>query len=103
MIRKDSESETILLSEATTGVPYKIIRITAKGIIRQRMLDMGLVPGARLCVIRFAPLGDPIEVRINRFFMSLRKEEARHIEVEAAGPCHRHRGHGRFRRYFHGR
>ena len=102
-MQANSNPETIQLSDAKTGVPYRIIRITAQGIIRQRMLDMGLVPGARLSVIRFAPLGDPIEIRINRFFMSLRKEEARHIYVEAAGPCRHNRGRGRFRRYFHGR
>ncbi|MDZ7822213.1 MAG: FeoA family protein [Candidatus Marinimicrobia bacterium] len=55
--------------------------------MRQRMLNMGLVPGIRLEVVRYAPLGDPIEIRIKRFLMSLRKEEARRVLVEAVGPC----------------
>jgi Fe2+ transport system protein FeoA len=104
MMHERPESETLLLSEARIGVPYRVVRISAQGVIRQRMLDMGLVPGVRLMVVRFAPLGDPIEIRINRFFMSLRKEEAGHIHIEPAGHCHaHHRGHGRFGRFFYGR
>ncbi|MBW6458270.1 MAG: ferrous iron transport protein A [FCB group bacterium] len=97
------ESETLLLSEARIGVPYRVVRISARGVIRQRMLDMGLVPGVRIMVVRYAPLGDPIEIRINRFFMSLRKEEARHIYVEPTEFCPHHHGRRGFGRYFHGR
>ncbi len=92
----------ILLSDASIGVRYRVLQITAEGVIRQRMLNMGLVPGIRLEVVRYAPLGDPIEIRIKRFLMSLRKEEARRVLVEAVGPCPRRRKRG-FRGHFHGR
>ena len=88
---------------------YRVIAVDAKGAVRQRMLDMGLVPGVCLAVIRFAPLGDPIEIRIHRFLMSLRKEEARDVMVIEIGPIPHHgrrfgrgRGMGRMR-HFHGR
>ncbi|MCK4813381.1 MAG: ferrous iron transport protein A [Candidatus Marinimicrobia bacterium] len=102
MMTNRPQVESILLSDASIGIRYRVLQVTAKGIIRQRMLDMGLVPGVRLVVIRFAPLGDPIEIRINRFFMSLRKEEAKYVFVEAMGPCP-HRHPRRFKRHFHGR
>lgn len=81
------------LSEAQIGRRYSVMSVTAKGAVRQRMLDMGLVPGVRLCVVRFAPLGDPIEIRIHRFLMSLRKEEAKDVLVLDLGPAPQH-GHG---------
>ncbi len=83
------KNEPLPLSDAVIGMRYLVTVVSAQGVIRQRMLDMGLVPGARLVVVRFAPLGDPIEIRINRFFMSLRKEEARQVEVLPLGPCPR--------------
>ena len=95
-------SRPLLLSEARTGIRYRVLQISAEGIIRQRMLNMGLVPGVRLEVVRFAPLGDPIEIRIRRFFMSLRKEEAKRVLVEAVGPCPG-RPKRRPGRRFHGR
>jgi ferrous iron transport protein B len=91
-----------MLSEASVGLCYRVTAVRASGAIRQRMLDMGLVPGVHITVMRFAPLGDPIEIRINRFFMSLRREEASFVEVRPIGVCPRH-GRRRFRRFFHGR
>lgn len=94
----------IPLSKAEIGRRYQIITVMAKGAVRQRMLDMGIVPGAHLCVIRFAPLGDPIEIRIRRFLMSLRKEEAQDVLVTDQGEAPHHargrgRGFGRKRRF----
>ncbi len=90
------------MSDAHTGTRYRVLQVTAEGVIRQRMLNMGLVPGVRLEVVRFAPLGDPIEIRIKRFFLSLRKEEAKRVLVEAVGPCPRRRNR-RFKGRFHGK
>ena len=59
-----------------------VVSNIAKGEIRRRLLDMGLVKGAPFTIIRRAPLGDPIEIRIKRFNLSLRKEEASQILVE---------------------
>ena len=48
-----------------------------------RLMEMGLLPGADVELIRFAPLGDPIDIKVRGFHLSIRKSEARLIEVEA--------------------
>jgi Fe2+ transport system protein FeoA len=72
----------ISLCELRRGERALIVSTEAKGEIRKRLLDMGVVKGVELKVIRKAPLGDPIEIQLNGFMLSLRKEEARHIYVE---------------------
>ncbi|MEA1959079.1 MAG: FeoA family protein [Chloroflexota bacterium] len=52
--------------------------------VRRRILDMGVVSGAQIEVQRVAPLGDPIEIKIKGYNLTLRKEEAANIEVEVA-------------------
>ena len=59
-----------------------IASIKSKGEIRRRLLDMGIIKGALFKVIRRAPLGDPIEIKIKNFNLSLRKQEAEQILVE---------------------
>ena len=70
------------LDKTKVGDIVRVTKMGAKGDVRFRLLDMGLVKGVELTVIRTAPLGDPIEVMINGFYLSLRLEEARGIEVE---------------------
>lgn len=102
MEKESIQTETLKLSEAQVGFCYRVTAVHAQGAVRQRMLDMGLVPGVHVTVMRFAPLGDPIEIRINRFFMSLRREEAKFVEVMQIKICPMH-GQRRFRRFFGGR
>ncbi len=64
------------------GESGQIIAVNAKGEIRRRLLDMGVVKGVPFSMIRKAPLGDPIEIRIKRFNLSLRREEAAQILIE---------------------
>ena len=59
-----------------------IIRITEHGSLKRRLLDMGIIPGSELEIIRVAPFGDPVEIIIKRYNLSLRKEEAKQILVE---------------------
>ena len=70
------------LSELKPGQRAKITKISAKGSVRRRILDMGVVRGADIEMERVAPLGDPIEVKIKGYHLSLRKEEASNIYVE---------------------
>lgn len=79
---KCAEQPKITLDKIKVGDTVKVIKMGAKGDIRYRLLDMGLVKGVKLKVVRVAPLGDPIEVYINGFYLSLRIEEAENIEVE---------------------
>jgi Fe2+ transport system protein FeoA len=59
-----------------------IVKVRGTGRLRQRMMDMGLVKGTEVQVVRFAPLGDPIEFNIKGYHLSLRKREAQDILVE---------------------
>ena len=59
-----------------------ITRVGGEGALRCRLLDMGLIPKTVVRVEKVAPLGDPIELRVRGYALSLRKEDARNIEVE---------------------
>ena len=73
---------TKLLSELNPGEKGMITRVGPGGGIRRRLLDMGLVSGSEVEVERVAPLGDPMQVRIKGYHLTLRKEEAANIQVE---------------------
>jgi len=70
------------LSELKRGEKGRIVKIGGGGGLRRRLLDMGLVPGSEVEMERVAPLGDPIEIKVKGYNLSLRKEEADSIEVE---------------------
>ena len=59
-----------------------ITKVGGEGPLRLRLLDMGLIPKTAVRVEKIAPLGDPIELRVRGYALSLRKEDARNIEVE---------------------
>jgi len=71
-----------LLSEFTVGESGKIIKVTGEGKIRRRLFDMGVTPGAELTMRKKAPLGDPIEITLSGYELTLRKVEAACVEVE---------------------
>jgi len=60
----------------------KIIKITGRGPLKRRLLDMGIIPGSELEIVRVAPLGYPVEIIIKRYNLSLRKEEAKQVLIE---------------------
>jgi len=70
------------LHELKPGEKGKIVKVAGGGGIHRRLLDMGLVSGSEVEVERVAPLGDPFEIKIKGYHLSLRKEEASNIEVE---------------------
>ncbi|MCD4806773.1 MAG: ferrous iron transport protein A [Methanococcoides sp.] len=67
------------------GSKAKVIQITGRGSARRRILDMGMVPGAEIEVIRKAPMGDPLEFLVKGYNLSLRKAEAELIVVQPLG------------------
>ncbi|MEW6163260.1 MAG: metal-dependent transcriptional regulator [Nitrospirota bacterium] len=72
------------LKDLSPGKKARITRVTGRGSIHRRLLDMGVVPGSTVEMERIAPLGDPIEVMIKGYHLSLRKEEAAHVFVEVS-------------------
>lgn len=67
------------LKPGATGI---IIKICGHGPVKRRIVDMGLVGGTPVHVLKYAPLGDPMEVKVKNFNLSLRKAEAALIEVQ---------------------
>ncbi|ACI21002.1 MULTISPECIES: FeoA family protein [Thermodesulfovibrio] len=70
------------LSELKVGQKARILSINTKGVIRRRLMDMGVLSGEILRVEKIAPLGDPIDIVIKNYHLSLRKNESEGIEVE---------------------
>lgn len=69
------------LSELKPGEKGIITRIEGSGVVRKRLLDMGLVKGTEITVIRKAPLGDPVEFLLRGYNLSLRKKESDSVYV----------------------
>ncbi|MEJ5227502.1 FeoA family protein [Thermodesulfovibrio sp.] len=70
------------LSELKVGQIAKILSLSSKGVIKRRLMDMGVLSGEILRIEKVAPLGDPIDIVIKNYHLSLRKNEAEQIEVE---------------------
>lgn len=87
------------LDKMAPGESGRVVRIHGRGPVRRRLVDMGLTHGAVIDMVKTSPLGDPVEYRLRGYHLSLRKSEARTIEVEllnGSRPCrNRHRGHSR--------
>ena len=64
------------------GRTVRVIRIIGEGAVKRRIMDMGITKGAQLFVRKVAPLGDPIEITVRGYELSLRKADAEMIEVE---------------------
>ncbi|MBX3460911.1 MAG: ferrous iron transport protein A [Planctomycetes bacterium] len=71
------------LADLPAGASATVRGVTAEPSLEQRILEMGLLPGVQVKVLRFAPLGDPMEIRVMGYSLSLRRSEAACIEVEA--------------------
>ena len=83
--RTGAGDEQITLEQMKPGQSGKVKKIKADGLTRQRLMDMGLTPGADFFVERVAPLGDPVEIKVRNYHLSLRKAEASSIIVEPMG------------------
>jgi Fe2+ transport system protein FeoA len=70
------------LGDVVPGSTGTIDRLECSRLLRRRLMDMGVVSGTRFTVERVAPLGDPMELKLNGFNLSLRKKEAGNIWVE---------------------
>jgi Fe2+ transport system protein FeoA len=73
---------TKLLSDFVVGEEGTIVKVSGEGKIRRRLFDMGITPQAQVKMRKKAPLGDPIEVTVRGYELTLRKVEAACVEVE---------------------
>ncbi len=74
------------LDELKPGASAEIISVGGEGALRQHLLDMGLIPDARLTMVKLAPMGDPMEICIHNYELTLRLEDAKNIEIREAAP-----------------
>ena len=70
------------LNDGTLGEPYRILAVDCEGALRRRLLDMGLTPKTIISIRKVAPMGDPIEVGLRGYIITIRKEEAAKLTVE---------------------
>ena len=70
------------LKETSVGETVKVVKLNGSGPVKRRIMDMGLTKGTSVYVRKVAPLGDPIEVTVRGYELSLRKADAEMIEVE---------------------
>ena len=70
------------LKETKPGVTVRVVKIGGSGPIKRRIMEMGITKGVDVYVRKVAPFGDPMEVTVRGYELSLRKTDAEHIEVE---------------------
>ena len=70
------------LREATIGSTVKVVKINGEGAIKRRIMDMGITRGIEIYVRKVAPLGDPVEITVRGYELSIRKADAEMVEVE---------------------
>ncbi len=70
------------LKDLNIGGCAQVVSVGGEGALRQHLLDMGIIPGAKVGVVKYAPLGDPIEIRIHSYELTLRVDDAARIEIK---------------------
>lgn len=72
------------LREVPCGATVRVMRLLGEGAVKRRIMDMGITKGTAIRVRKVAPLGDPVEVTVRGYELSLRKADAEMIQVETA-------------------
>ncbi len=78
----DSQEKSMNLGQLKAGESCTVVSVGGEGALRQHFLDMGIIPGAEITIVKFAPMGDPVEVRIHGYELTLRLDDAGKIAVK---------------------
>ena len=70
------------LKEVRVGQTVKVVKIHGEGALRRRIMDMGITKGVEIYVRKVAPLGDPVEINVRGYELSLRRADAEMVEIE---------------------
>jgi len=70
------------LKQTAIGSTVKVVKLHGEGAVRRRIMDMGITKGVEIYIRKVAPLGDPIEINVRGYELSLRKEDAEMVEVQ---------------------
>lgn len=80
--RREDSFGSVPLSQLEPGEKGRVVKVGGQGVIRKKIVEMGLVPGTTIEVEKLAPLGDPMELKVKGYHLSLRKEEAAGILIQ---------------------
>ena len=80
---RQEEMEMKTLKESKIGDTIRVVKLHGEGAVKRRIMDMGLTKGVEVQIRKVAPLGDPIEVTVRGYELSIRKADAEMIEVES--------------------
>ncbi len=72
------------LKDLRPGEQGTVVQINTKGALKRRLVDMGITPGVLIMIRKIAPLGDPIEINLRGYELTIRKEEAQNIVIKRA-------------------
>ena len=72
----------VTLNTSKCGTTVKVKKLHGEGAVKRRIMDMGITKGSEIYIRKVAPLGDPIEVKVRGYELSIRKADAKMIEVE---------------------
>ena len=78
--RKEESMKT--LRDAEVGETVKVVRLSGEGATKRRIMDMGITRGTEICIRKVAPLGDPVELNVRGYELSVRKADAEKIVIE---------------------
>ena len=81
-MREEGKGKMKTLKEISCGQTVKVLKLTGEGPVKRRIMDMGITKGVEIFVRKVAPLGDPIEVTVRGYELSLRKADAEMVIVE---------------------
>lgn len=70
------------LKEAHVGETVRVVKIHGEGAVKRRIMDMGITKGVEIRIVKTAPLGDPVEIKVRGYELSLRKADSEIIEIE---------------------
>ena len=79
--RENGRGAVVTLDRLPAGASGRVVSVGGSGPLARRLMEMGVVPGAPVRVVKFAPLGDPLEVRVRNYHLALRRSEAETIKV----------------------
>ena len=79
---KTEETVMKTLKQAKVGETVKVVKLHGEGAVKRRIMDMGITKGVEIYIRKVAPLGDPVEITVRNYELSLRKADAEMIEVE---------------------
>lgn len=76
-----NRKDTTILTELAVGSEARVTAVNGEGRVTSRLMEMGVVPGATVSIVKSAPFGDPIQVRVKGYSLAMRRSEAEMIEV----------------------